>query len=83
MGILDGKTAVVTGGNRGIGRGIAERLSAEGGTVVLTSRTAASAEAAAKEIGPRAIGIECDVRSRIRSRGSSPRSRSAPADATC
>jgi len=63
MGILDGKTAVVTGGNRGIGRGIAERLSAEGGKVVLTAREKDRAEAAAREIGPKAIGVACDVRS--------------------
>jgi len=63
MGVLDGKTAVVTGGNRGIGRGIAERLTAEGGTVVLTARKLEAAESAAREIGSRAIGVACDVRS--------------------
>ncbi len=63
MGFLDGRTAVVTGGNRGIGRGVAEALHAEGATVVLTARAAADAERAAREIGARAIGIACDVRS--------------------
>jgi NAD(P)-dependent dehydrogenase (short-subunit alcohol dehydrogenase family) len=62
MALLDGKVAVVTGGNRGIGRGIAEALHREGATVVLTSRGLANAEQAAREIGTRAIGLACDVR---------------------
>src|SRR5690349_14413060 len=62
MGFLDGKVAVVTGGNRGIGRGISEALHREGATVMLTSRTRAAAEQAAREVGPRATGFACDVR---------------------
>jgi 3-oxoacyl-[acyl-carrier protein] reductase len=63
MGVLDGKVAVVTGGNRGIGRGIAEALSRDGARVMLTARSAATAEQAAREIGGEAIGVACDVRS--------------------
>ena len=63
MSFLSGKVAVVTGGNRGIGRGIAEALAREGATVALTARAAGAAEQAAKEIGRGAFGMACDVRS--------------------
>ena len=62
MGFLKGKVAVVTGGNRGIGRGIAEALAREGATVALTARSASGAEQAAREIGGGAFGVACDVR---------------------
>ena len=62
MGMLNGKVAVVTGGSRGIGRGIAEALAKEGATVALTARSLSAAQAAAKEIGNKARGYACDVR---------------------
>lgn len=62
MAFLDGKIALVTGGNRGIGRGIVDALHREGATVYLTARDPQAAAAAAKEVGPRAHGLGCDVR---------------------
>ncbi len=63
MGFLDGQIALVTGGNRGIGRGVVTALHAEGATVYLTARGADDAAKAAKEVGPRTHGLACDVRS--------------------
>jgi len=60
-GSLEGRGAIVTGGNRGIGRAIAESIAAEGAIVAIACRTAAAAERAAKEIAPRARGFACDV----------------------
>jgi NAD(P)-dependent dehydrogenase (short-subunit alcohol dehydrogenase family) len=62
MGFLNGKVAVVTGGNRGIGRGVVEALAAEGAIVALTARTAEAAEQAAREVGGKTLGFACDVR---------------------
>ncbi len=53
---LSGKTALVTGSSRGIGKGIALRLAREGMKVVITSRTADVVERTADEF--RAIGID-------------------------
>lgn len=59
---LDGKTAIVTGGARGIGRTLAEGLAAEGAKLVIADRE--GAESAAREItaaNQTAIGVVCDV----------------------
>jgi 3-oxoacyl-[acyl-carrier protein] reductase len=50
MGLLDGKTAIVTGSARGIGRATAERFAGEGATVLINDLDADVAEQAAREI---------------------------------
>jgi len=58
---LQGKTAIVTGASKGIGRGIARRLGEAGLNVLVVSRTAADAEAVAAEIGSNASAYAADV----------------------
>lgn len=62
---LAGKVALVTGSSRGIGRGIASSLTAEGADVVMCARGSGDLDTAVKAIaGPgRAIGVAVDVAS--------------------
>jgi NAD(P)-dependent dehydrogenase (short-subunit alcohol dehydrogenase family) len=54
-------TTVVVGGTSGIGLVIATRAAARGDVVVVVGRNAASAEAAARQIGPSARGVAVDL----------------------
>lgn len=62
MPTLTGKTAIVTGASRGIGRAIALRLAGEGASVVLSARDAAALKAAADVIGDGAAVAPLDLR---------------------
>ncbi|MFT5171474.1 MAG: 3-oxoacyl-[acyl-carrier protein] reductase [Candidatus Marinamargulisbacteria bacterium] len=63
---LKGKTAIITGGTRGIGRAIADVFAAQGANIVISATTAAKCQSVAQEIetkfGVKAIGIETNVR---------------------
>lgn len=63
---LQGKNALITGGSKGIGYGVAEALLKEGMNVAITSRNAEAANQAAAKLtktgGGKAIGLVSDVR---------------------
>ena len=66
MGRLEHRTAIVTGGGRGIGRGIAFSLVREGAAAILADIDLTSANRTAEEIqlaGGTAMVVECDVTS--------------------
>lgn len=56
-----GKTALVTGGNSGIGFAAARLLIADGGRVAITGRDRAKLDAAVAELGENALGIQADL----------------------
>jgi NAD(P)-dependent dehydrogenase (short-subunit alcohol dehydrogenase family) len=60
-GKLEGKVAVVTGGNSGIGLATAKRFVAEGAYVFITGRRQAELDSAVSVIGENVIGVQGDV----------------------
>ena len=60
---LEGRTAVVTGGSRGIGKMIASGFVGQGAKVYISSRKAEVCEAVAEELGPNCVAVPQDISS--------------------
>jgi NAD(P)-dependent dehydrogenase (short-subunit alcohol dehydrogenase family) len=58
---LDGKIALVTGGNKGLGAASARALAADGANLFLTARNQADLDAVAAEIGGETAVLACDL----------------------
>jgi pyridoxal 4-dehydrogenase len=58
---FEGRVALVSGAAQGIGRAVAERLGAEGATVVAADILGKGAEAAAKAAGGKSFAVTCDI----------------------
>jgi NAD(P)-dependent dehydrogenase (short-subunit alcohol dehydrogenase family) len=61
MGKLDGKVALITGGNSGIGLATAKRFVQEGAYVFITGRTQSKLDEAVKQVGSHVTGVQGDV----------------------
>jgi len=58
---MTGQTVLITGASRGIGADTARVFAGAGANVALLARSSAEITTLAREIGPKAIGIPCDV----------------------
>jgi len=58
---LANKTALITGGNSGIGLATARLFVAEGARVIITGRNQETLQAATKELGPNALAVVADA----------------------
>ncbi|MCH2037332.1 MAG: SDR family oxidoreductase [Rickettsiales bacterium] len=58
---LNGKIALITGGNSGIGLATAKKYAEEGATVIITGRNQETLDAAQAEIGANVHAVKCDV----------------------
>ena len=61
MADMTGKRGLITGASRGIGAAAAREFAAAGAQVALAARSADAVEALAREIGPSALALPCDV----------------------
>lgn len=63
MGKLEGKVAVITGGNSGIGRATAKEFKEQGARVVITGRDQQTLDEAVREIGGNVLAVRADTSS--------------------
>ena len=61
MNKLEGKVAVITGGNSGIGLATAQRFVSDGAYVFITGRRQSELDSAVKQIGKNVTGFQGDV----------------------
>lgn len=61
MNLLEGKVALVTGGNSGLGLATARRFASEGAQVFVTGRRQSELDAAVAQIGGSAVGVQGDI----------------------
>ena len=69
---LEGKVAVITGGNSGIGLATARRFVAEGAHVFITGRRQTELDEAVRQIGEHVTGVSGESRTSRTSTGCSP-----------
>ena len=61
MGRLEGKVAVITGGNSGIGLATAKEFAEQGAEIVVAGRDQKTLDEAARQLGPDALVVRADV----------------------